>query len=240
VDGVEASLIVLCGSAASIALLHTLFGPDHYLPFVVMSRARGWTVRKTVAVTVLCGLGHVGSSIFIGLLGVGLGVSLAKLTGIEAIRGSLAAWVLIGFGLLYFVWGLRRALRGRDHLHEHAHVDRVVHVHRHRHDAAHAHLHQRPGERSLTPWVLFTIFVLGPCEPLIPLLLFPAAKESLFGVFLVASVFGAVTIVTMGGVVAAASIGLHALPLGKLERYAHALAGATIGISGMAIQFLGL
>jgi ABC-type nickel/cobalt efflux system permease component RcnA len=236
----EKSLIILCGSAASIALLHTLLGPDHYLPFVVMSRALGWRLRKTILLTVLCGLGHVGSSVLIGLLGVGLGVSLVKLIGIESIRGSLAAWFLIGFGLLYFVWGLRRALRREAHVHEHAHTGRVAHVHRHHHEGEHAHAHERPGGRSVTPWVLFTIFVLGPCEPLIPLLLFPAAKESLSGVFLVAAIFGAVTIVTMAGVVAAASIGLHALPLGGLERYAHALAGATIGISGMAIQFLGL
>ena len=92
----------------------------------------------------------------------------------------------------------------------------------------------------MTPWVLFTVFVLGPCEPLIPVLMYPAAQSSLLGVALVALVFGGVTILTMLGVVLAASRGLARLPLGPLERFSHALAGATILLSGVAVQFMGL
>ncbi len=236
----EKDLIVLSVSAASIALLHTLLGPDHYLPFIVISRARRWSLKKTVMTTVLCGVGHVGSSVLIGLFGVGLGLSLVKLVGVESLRGTVAAWVLIAFGSLYFVWGLRRAAKEKSHVHEHSHMNDVVHVHDHRHDGTHSHVHERASGRNLTPWVLFTIFVLGPCEPLIPLLIFPAAKSSPFGIFLVACIFGSVTVGTMVGVVTVTSMGIRSLPLGRLERYAHALAGATIGLSGMAIQFLGL
>jgi len=32
-------LLILTGTAASIGFLHTVFGPDHYVPFVVMARA---------------------------------------------------------------------------------------------------------------------------------------------------------------------------------------------------------
>ena len=92
----------------------------------------------------------------------------------------------------------------------------------------------------MTPWILFIIFVLGPCEPLIPLLMYPAAKESIMGMILVIGVFSAVTIATMLGVVLVSTMGLNFLPLKKMERYTHALAGATIFLSGMAIQFLGL
>ena len=60
------------------------------------------------------------------------------------------------------------------------------------------------------------------------------------GLVLVTLAFGTVTIATMMGVVMIASWGVNLLPLGRLERYTHALAGATICFSGLAIQFLGL
>jgi len=70
--------------------------------------------------------------------------------------------------------------------------------------------------------------------------MFPAAKENLFGLIMVTAVFGVVTIVTMLAVVLIASYGVSIIPTSKLERYVHAIAGATISLSGMAIQFLGL
>jgi hypothetical protein len=79
------------------------------------------------------------------------------------------------------VWGLRRAWRSRPHAHGHAHGADDRHEHRHTHDDEHAHVHEAERTRSLTPWVLFTIFVFGPCEPLIPILMYPAAAESLWG-----------------------------------------------------------
>jgi len=96
------------------------------------------------------------------------------------------------------------------------------------------------GETNITPWVLFTIFVLDPCEPLIPILMYPAAKSSILGVLMVAGIFGIVTILTMLIVVMLASAGLQFIPMQRMERYTHALAGAAIFLSGMAIQFLGL
>ena len=231
-------ILLLCGTAATIGFLHTILGPDHYLPFVVMSRARHWTMPRTALVTVLCGLGHVLSSVLLGLIGVAGGIAVTRLEAFEGLRGSLAAWLLIGFGLAYFAWGLHRAIRNRPHAHQHAH-DETVHEHEHAHVHSHSHVH--PGRtRSLTPWILFTIFVFGPCEPLIPILMYPAAQSSLFGMILVAGIFSAVTIGTMLSVVLLSAWGVSFARLGRLEPYTHALAGATICLAGLAIQFLGL
>ena len=52
-------LLVLVATAASIGFIHTLLGPDHYLPFIVMAKVRGWSRSKALGVTSLCGLGHV-------------------------------------------------------------------------------------------------------------------------------------------------------------------------------------
>ena len=232
-------LTILTITAASMGFFHTLLGPDHYLPFIVMARARKWSPIKTTWITVLCGIGHILSSVLLGIIGIALGIAVTKLEAVESLRGGLAAWALIAFGLVYFVWGLRRALRNRPHKHWHVHVE-DDHIHRHIHAREHIHVHEKEGATNLTPWILFTIFVFGPCEPLIPILMYPAAKSSPFGLVLVTSVFGGVTIMTMLSVVLISSLGVNLLPLGRLERYAHALAGATICLCGMTIQFLGL
>ncbi len=235
------SIMVLCMTAASIGFLHTVLGPDHYLPFIVMSKARNWSKLKTSIITILCGIGHVASSIVLGAIGIFLGIAVMRLEVFEAFRGNLAAWAFIGFGFMYFVWGIRNAIRNKPHVHLHAHENEEVHSHKHAHLGNHAHVHSQESEKkNITPWVLFTIFVLGPREPLIPILMYPASKSSFSGVLLVASVFGAVTVMTMLSVVMLSCYGLSFVRFSKLERYAHAIAGATICVSGLAIQFLGL
>ena len=233
-------LLILIIAAASIGFFHTLLGPDHYLPFIVMSRSRNWSLRKTSLVTVLCGIGHVLSSVLLGIIGIALGIAVSKLEAIESFRGSIAAWVLIAFGLVYFIWGMRRALRSKPHEHLHKHEDGFSHMHTHNHTEVHMHIHKKKGTKNITPWVLFTIFVFGPCEPLIPLLMYPAAKNSLLGVVLVTGLFSATTILTMLGIVLISTFGLNLIPMNRLERYTHAIAGATICLCGVSIQFLGL
>lgn len=233
----ELTMLVL--SAAAIAFLHTLLGPDHYLPFVAMAKARGWTLRKTLRITLLCGVGHLAGSVALGLVGITVGIQLGSLTWLEGVRANLAAWLLVAFGLVYLAWGLRHAYRSRPHTHWHSH-DGLKHSHEHRHQDAHQHLHANPERpRSLTPWVIFVIFVLGPCEPLIPLLMYPAAREDPAGVFLVTGVFGVITVLTMTSIVAVALMGLQTVKLKRFEPYGHALAGFAILACGLGVALLG-
>lgn len=241
-------IFILSLTAASIALIHTVFGPDHYLPFVVLSKARKWSNLKTTWITLLCGIGHVGSSVLIGFIGIALGIAVEKLNYFESVRGSIAGWLFIIFGLLYAIWGLRRAYRNQPHTHFHLHVNGKKHTHEHVHFKEHTHIHA-DGEtnssetveyKKLTPWILFVIFVFGPCEPLIPLVMFPAMQHSTLGVISVTAVFAIVTLLTMISIVLLMTNGLRFVKLDKMERYSHALAGFTIFISGLAVQFLGL
>ena len=232
-------LLILSITAISIGFFHTLLGPDHYLPFIVMARARRWSLLKTGWVTLLCGIGHIMSSVLLGIIGAALGIAVTRLEILESFRGNLAAWALIAFGLVYFIWGLRQAIRNRPHAHLHDHIDEGDHVHTHVHNKEHLHIHNKEKAANLTPWVLFTIFIFGPCEPLIPILMYPAAKKSIFGLIWVTGIFAAVTIATMLGVVIISTFGINLLPMKKLERYTHAIAGGTIFICGLAIQFLG-
>jgi nickel/cobalt exporter len=237
-------IAALTATAAAIGVLHTLLGPDHYLPFVMLSRSRRWSARRTGAVTLACGLGHVLGSVAIGLVGVAAGLALTRLEWVEGVRGNLAAWALVVFGAVYLIWGVRHAWRNRPHTHWHTHADGTRHLHEHHHASAHAHVHAETSRRVLTPLALFVIFVLGPCEALIPMLMYPAAQHNYAGLALVTSVFAVATLTTM---VVAVFVGLWgASALGEklgLKRYAHwshALSGAAIGLCGAAIIGLGL
>lgn len=236
----SSELLILLSAAASIGFFHTLLGPDHYLPFIVMNRAGKWSLRKTLSITALCGIGHVVSSILLGVIGIAMGIALSEVEAVESFRGGIAAWALIAFGLVYFVWGIRRALRNKPHKHLHVHGNGHNHVHTHTHTEEHVHIHEERSAGNFSPWILLTIFVLGPCEPLIPLLMYPAAKSSLTGLVLVTGVFSIVTIATMLSIVIVSTLGINFVPVKSLERYTHAFAGAAICLSGIAIQFLGL
>jgi ABC-type nickel/cobalt efflux system permease component RcnA len=235
----DGSTIILAGTAVTIGFVHTLIGPDHYLPFIVMGEARSWSIRKTMLITFLCGVGHVLSSVIVGFIGIAAGLSLSRLEFFESFRGNIAAWLLIAFGLIYMLISLRRLYRKKKHVHKHHHTDGMAHEHEHNHFSSHSHVHVSD-RKNMTPWILFLIFVLGPCEPLIPILMYPAAANNIGGVILVALLFSAVTVATMMTVVLAFRLGLSRINLKPLEQYVNVIAGATIAVSGLAIQVLGL
>lgn len=233
------SIALLSATAISIGFIHTILGPDHYLPFIVLSEAKKWTVRKTMLITFLCGVGHVLSSVVLGLIGIGVGISVNKLVKVESFRGSIAAWLFIAFGLVYLVISIRNLLRKKKHSHNHFHPGEGPHVHEHNHLQEHVHVHQKDVVKT-TPWILFLIFIFGPCEPLIPILMYPAAQNNISGAVIVSLLFSVVTIATMMGVVLAFKMGLSKINLKPLEKYSNVIAGAMILLSGLAIQFLGL
>ena len=235
----EESTILLAVTAVTIGFIHTLIGPDHYLPFIVMGEARAWSIKKTMFITFLCGVGHVLSSIVVGFIGIAAGLSISKLEFFESFRGNIAAWLLIAFGLVYMLISLRALYRKKKHLHKHHHTDGTDHEHEHDHFSGHSQIHIAD-RKNMTPWILFLIFVLGPCEPLIPILMYPAAENNISGVILVSLLFSVVTIATMMTVVLAFRLGLSRINLRPLERYVNVIAGATIAVSGLAIQVLGL
>lgn len=215
-DAVTDQTLLLCATAVSIGVIHTALGPDHYLPFVAMSRAGGWSARKTLGVTAACGLGHVAGSVAIGAVGLLLGLAVSRLERLETVRGDLAAWLLIGFGLAYLAWGLMRAMRGLHH--------------------GHAHDAGRHNASIWAPWAAFLVFVFGPCEPLIPLLMVPAAEASIAAVAAVASAFALGTVGTMLVVVMALRHGLSWTQLPGLGRFGHALAGFAILTCGVLVK----
>lgn len=237
-------LTTLCAAAASVGFLHTVLGPDHYLPFAAIAKSRCWSLRRTIGVTLLCGLGHVLASITIGLIGIAMGTTIFRMEWFESVRGEIAGWSLLVVGAIYFAWGLRRAFRQKRHAHLHVHADGTVHRHTHDHTENHLHVHDTPetkssstrGALAFAPWLTFVVLIFGPCEALIPFLMYPVAIGETTGAVLIAAVFGLTTLVTMTLAVAAIHVGLGKLPTVGVERYGHALAGLVILACGVAVK----
>lgn len=202
---------LLIWSTVTVAFVHAL-APDHWMPFVMIGRARKWTARRLFGITLVSGIGHVGSSILLAMIGLVLGRGLEAIRMAEGRRTEIAGWLLIGFGLAYAVWGLKAA-------------------HRHKADGL--------GGDSVTAWTLVAVFVLGPCEPLIPLI-FLASAQTPHGTVLVASIFSAVTIAMMLAQTFLGRTGLSLIRSHALDHYTHAIAGLVIAATGAFVMIAGI
>lgn len=208
----------LAGTAAVVGGLHSL-APDHWVPFMAVGRAREWTAARTAQVTFLCGFAHVTVSVLLGLLALRLGQGVLEAFGtrLESVAGIL----LIGFGLAYGLWGLRRALAGRLHGHAHSHFDHV-------HD---------PAKATVAGLVL--LFSIDPCVRLIPIIL-AAAPLGWPRLLALIALYEIATIGTMVAIVLVARSGaFKALQAPWLDRYGDALAGGLIVVTGLAVAALG-
>jgi ABC-type nickel/cobalt efflux system permease component RcnA len=244
--------LVLLSTAVSLGVLHTAVGVDHTVPFVVLGKAHAWSLKKTLGVSFLCGLGHVFSSIVVGSAGYALGITTSRLEAFEALRGNWAAWLLIAFGIVYAPVSIWRLLTGRRHEHVHVHPDGTMHRHHHGHGhgdgrVVHGHRHAATSPalgRRLVP-ALAVIFLLGPCEALIPLMFAPAASGHVYMPWLLAMSFSLSTLLTMLVLVAGGYSALHRWQrlsghLARFEPHFNWAAGVAIAASGVAIEVLGV
>jgi hypothetical protein len=208
----------LAATAAAVGALHSI-APDHWVPFTAVARARGWSPARTARVTLLCGFGHVSVSVVLGLLALALGREVLEAFG--ARLESVAGILLIGFGLVYGLWGLRRAAGERLHGHSHSHFDHV-------HDPSRA-----------TVLGMFLLFSADPCVRLIPIIL-AAAPLGPPGLVAIIVVYEVATLGAMVALVLVSRAGVvRALQAPWLDRYGDALAGATIVATGIAVATLG-
>ena len=219
-------------TAISLGFIHTILGPDHYLPFVALSKSNNWSYRKTILISAVCGMAHCLSSVLIGIFGIGFGVIIGQIESIESVRGDLASYIMISFGIVYFIWSIKRLMKNQKHNHTHDHGN-VVHSHSHNHNGNHVHNHKNVTSNLF--WGIFIVFLFGPCEPLIPILMYPAAKANLFILIMVTLAFTLTTIFTMLAAITFSLKGLSFISLPKLEKYSHAISSLTIIICGLLI-----
>jgi nickel/cobalt transporter (NicO) family protein len=211
--------LALVAAAVSVGSIHTL-APDHWVPFAALARAQRWTARRTAFITAACGLGHVTGSVALGLLSVFLGVELLERFGQRL--ESAAGLLLIGFGVAYGVWGLRRTAHAHWHGHPHKHDD--VHVH---------------GCSSLSPWTLFLVFSADPCVAVIPLI-FAAVPLGWATTLAVIVAYEVATIGTMVALVLPTRAAAGAAQGAWIDRHGDALAGGVVALVGIAVLGLGI
>jgi sulfite exporter TauE/SafE len=229
----NADLLALAISASTLSFLHTASGPDHYLPFVVLSRSKKWSLSKTIFWTAICGFGHIFSSLLIGAIGVLLGWQLARISWFQNVRGNFSGWCLLVFGLAYLAYGIWRAMKDSRHKHFDVYGSEVY-VYEHQHGQA-----ILPNQRiRVTPWILFVLFVMGPSEPLLPLLFYSGSRHSSLEVGVLVIVFSITTVITMIAMVLVGIYGYSFFRTERIERYTHAIGGAVISICGTGMVFL--
>lgn len=227
-------LNTLLYTAFFIGTVHTFIGVDHYLPFVVLSKSNMWSIKKTMLIVFICGLGHVLSSVVLGFIGLGISSSLSTLVGIEDVRGTLATYFIIVFGLCYTIYALRKLYLNKPHTHI---IDGQEIMHDH-HDSKSINDHVHKNNNVL--WGLFILFVLGPCEPLIPILMYPAATLNLSALISVTLVFSVSTISMMLGLTLLGVKGLDFIKIKSLEKYGETLAGLAITLCGVLMITMGI
>ncbi len=204
--------LALLISAMGIGIVHTMLAPNHYLPFVIIAKVRGWSYAKTIGVTLLCGLAHIISSVSLGLVGVALGFALSSIEIFDGYRANVAAWALILFGLVYMVWGMRHAVLHHNH---------------------HHHIDQSSGRTVLA---LFIIFLITPCEVWLPFMMASAIEKSYIMISLIAAAFSLSTVITMCAMVSLGFYGFKFISFKRVEKYGHAFAGAVILICGVLLN----
>ena len=89
------------------AVIHTITGPDHYLPFIAIAKSRDFSLKKTLLWTFICGLGHIGSALLIALGFVYL-----------CPASVLAHWIYLVVAGLVLVAAYVLFMRKNYHLHE--------------------------------------------------------------------------------------------------------------------------
>ncbi|HET7786399.1 MAG TPA: hypothetical protein VFL36_10530 [Myxococcales bacterium] len=207
-------------AAASVGALHSV-APDHWVPFAALARAQRWSAWKTSRITLACGLGHVTVSAALGVLALALGLGALRVLGqrLESVAGLL----LMGFGLAYAVWGLRKATHERLHVHGHGH----------------SHSHPLPEPSKLTAWTLFALFSLDPCVAVMPIL-FAAAPLGTGRAAAVVLIYEVATLGAMLPLVLLSRAGATRLKWQWLEHYGDGFAGGIIAAVGLAVTLLGI
>jgi hypothetical protein len=226
---VTRTALLLFLSSCSTAIIHALI-PDHWLPFVLMSRVERWSEKRVAALTGLAGLLHVGVTMLAGgltiLVGSATVESLAARTGrsLEFLEGLL----LVVFGVIYGIWRHRREARA------HAHPDRPparpeTHVH------AHGHLLEPWFRPALTAGALVLVIGMSPCALLVPIL-FAASAEGAGALLASALGFALCTVGTMVGVTVFAARGMRRIDLPFFARYGDLISGALVSGIGLLMM----
>jgi nickel/cobalt transporter (NicO) family protein len=230
-------LTTLAATGFTVAFFHAAL-PTHWLPFVLVARARGWTRGKTLAVSAFAALGHV---LLTSLLGLGiawLGLQLDQHFG-EVF--SLVAGVLLLAIAVWFFW--RQWKGGVLHHHVGGSGHQPNEQCGHEHD--HTHLEEELKGSKLVSgrtgdWAaiggLFAMLTLSPCEGFLPVYI-SGVQYGWHGFVLLSVILAVATLAGMMIFTLLALVGFSRLRLQKLERYEAGMLGVIFAVLGVMMFF---
>jgi ABC-type nickel/cobalt efflux system permease component RcnA len=222
------------------ALFHTLI-PDHWLPFVLIGRARRWSAGTTALVSGVSALLHTALSVFLGVAALRIGIEAAHLVGERLERAS--GWLLLVFGTAYVLWAWRKGGHfhpGGSLLHAHGGPD----CDGQEGDAHPEHLYYhadgdliRGGGADRSAFYLAAIVGLNPCVLVMPVMLATAEKGAA-ALALVTLAYSVTTTVCMMGLSVAGVVGSRRFSLPWGARYMEMGSGALIALVGVVLLIL--
>jgi ABC-type nickel/cobalt efflux system permease component RcnA len=204
---------LLVATVGAVGVLHTLV-PDHWAPIVVLARQHKWSVMRTARAAALAGVGHVTSTLLLGVVLWVVGATAAARYG--HIVSVVSALALIGFGLWIAYGGWKETRAGAHHDHEHGGEP---------HSPAQ---HDTAGSRTAL------VLIVGSSPMIEGIPAFLAASTYGFTLLAVmAVVFALATIITYVVTCVTGVVGLRRTSLGPLERYGELISGALVALVGV-------
>lgn len=88
-----------------VALVHVAI-PTHWLPFVLVGRAQGWTLSRVMTAAAAAAVGHIITTSVVGVLILMAGRFMEQ--WIQGVLHYAAAALLLGFGLFYLARAFQR------------------------------------------------------------------------------------------------------------------------------------
>lgn len=229
-------LTTVAATGFSVAFLHAAI-PTHWLPFVLVARARRWGRTKAVLLTMLAGLGHVALTTLLGLAIAWFGFQIDEKVG-EAFPW-ISGGLLLGFAGFYF-W---RQWTGGGVCHHHApgsHHHAGEHC-QEEHEKSHwdEELQESPlVSKQSGDWTafsgLFVMLTLSPCEGFLPVYL-SAVQFGWRGFIVLSIILAVATLAAMTLFTLLALVGFERFRLKSFERYEAGLLGTLFAILGVLV-----
>ena len=195
-----------------VALVHVAI-PTHWLPFVLVGRAQGWTLSRVLTAAATAAVAHILTTSVVGVLILMAGRFVEQ--WIQGVLHYAAAALLLGFGLFYLARAFQRraALAGM--------TDQTA-------------VPPSPVSDRAAWWGVVGALALSPGEVLLSFYL-TGGTQGWPGLVLLSAMFLAGTLVGMAALIAATWAGMAHFRLDRLARYESAFLGAVLVLLGLAV-----
>jgi nickel/cobalt transporter (NicO) family protein len=237
--GTTTTLTTIAALGFTVAFLHAAI-PTHWLPFVLVGRARGWSKAKTMGVALGAGVGHVALTTVLGLAIAWFGFKLHATVGevFPWIAGAVLA--LLGG---YYLW---RQTTGRGICHHHPpgsshHADEHC-------GEEHEHTHwdeelkdtpltsSRAGDTAAVGG-LFVMLTVSPCEAFLPVYL-SGVQFGWRGFIVLSAILAVAALAAMTLLTWLALIGIDRVRIQRFERHEAGLLGAMFLVLAVVVVLL--